>query len=138
MDGWDGEANWSRDVLERIVVLLFALANLADLAAGASFLRRRQVLGILNHGETVARAFVIGMATGAPISSDELESSGDMACLAVRLRALAVMLCVLLAGAALSALPGAAGPRACRRRRKISGPAVRRLDASALPPPDTS
>jgi hypothetical protein len=133
MENW--EASWSRDVLERIVVLLFALANLADLAAGAPFLRRRQVLGILNHGELVARAFVIGMATGAPVSSDELESSGDAVCLAVRLRALALMLCLLLAQG--SALPGAAGPLACRPPHKMSGPAVRRPDASALPPPDT-
>ena len=80
----DREANWSRDVLERIVALLFALATLADLAAGAPFLRRRRVMGILNQGELVARAFVIGMATGAPVSSDELESSGDAVCLAVR------------------------------------------------------
>ena len=136
MEGWNGEANWDRDVLKRIVILLFALANLADLAAGAPFLRRRQVLGILNHGEIVARAFVIGMATGAPTSPDELESSGDAACLAVRLRALALMLCLLLAQG--FTLPGAVGPRACRRTRRMPGPANRRQDASALPSPDTS
>jgi hypothetical protein len=33
MDHW--ETDWSRDALERIVVLVFALANQADLAAGA-------------------------------------------------------------------------------------------------------
>jgi hypothetical protein len=131
---WDWETGWNSDVLERIVVLLLALANLADLAAGAPFLRRRQVLGILNHGEIVARAFVIGMATGAPVSSDDLESSGDAACLAVRLRALALMLCAILAQP--FALPGAAGPRACRPSRKSFVPAVRWLDASALPAPD--
>ena len=133
MAGWDREMNWSRDALERIVILLFALANLADLAAGAPFLRRRQVLGILNHGETVARAFVIGMATGAPISSDELESSGDAACLAVRLRALALMLCVLLAQAPLFGFPRATGPRVCLP--KTAEPADRRAPPSA---PDTS
>jgi hypothetical protein len=133
MAGWDRNADWNRDALERIVVLLFALANLADLAAGAPFLRRRRVLGFLNHGEVVARAFVIGMATGAPTSSDDLESSGDLACLAVRLRALALMLCLLLAQG--FALHGAAGPRACRPSHRISVPAVRRLEA--LPPPDT-
>ena len=132
---WDWETDWSRDALERIIVLLFALANLADLAAGASFLRRRQVVGILNHGEVVARAFVIGMATEAPISPDDLESSGDAACLAVRLRALALMLCLLLARP--SALSAAAVPRAGRISNRIFGPAVRRLDASTLPPPDT-
>ena len=133
---WDWETGWDRDALKHIVALLFALANLADLAAGAPYLRRRQVLGILNHGEIEARAFVIGMATGAPTSPDELESSGDAACLAVRLRALALMLCLLLAQG--FTLPGAVGPRACRRTRRMPGPAIRRLDASALPPPDTS
>ena len=134
MDGWDRNMSWNRDALERIVILLFALANLADLAAGASFFRRRRVLGIVNHGELVARAFVIGMATGAPISSDELESSGNATLLAVRLRALALMLCLLLAQAVLS---GATAPRVDRPSHEIFAPAVRRLDASALPPPDT-
>jgi hypothetical protein len=134
MGNW--EVNWNRDVLERIVALLFALANLADLAAGAPFLRRRQVLGILNCGEIEARAFVIGMATGAPVSSDDLESSGDMACLAVRLRALALMLCLLLAQG--FALPGMAGSRACRPLHNMSRPRVRCLDTAAPPAPDTS
>ena len=58
---WDWDTGWDNDVLKRIVILLFSLANLADLAAGAPFLRRRKVLGILNHGELDARAFVIGM-----------------------------------------------------------------------------
>jgi hypothetical protein len=133
MENW--ETNWNRDVLERIVALLFALAGLADLAAGAPFLRRRQVLGILSRGEVVARAFFIGMATGAPISPDELEYSGDATRLAVRLRALALLLCALLAQAAL---PGAEGPRTGRPAHRMSGPAVRGLDAPASPAPDTS
>src|SRR5690242_3697867 len=112
MGGWDREVSWNRDVLERIVVLLFAHANLADLAAGGPFLRRRQVLGILNYGEAETRALVIGMATGAPVSADALETTRDAALLAVRLRALALMLCLLLTRSKLSALPGAAGPRA--------------------------
>jgi hypothetical protein len=62
--GWDRNADWNRDVLERIVALLFALANLADLAAGAPFLRRRRVLEILSYGEAEARAFVMGVAFG--------------------------------------------------------------------------
>jgi hypothetical protein len=136
MAGWDRNADWNRDVLERIVALLVALANLADLAAGAPFLRRRQVLDILKTGEAEARAFVIGMATGAPVSADELEQAHDAARLAVRLRALALMLCLLLArGFAFSSV---AGPQACRPCWKISGPAVRRLDAPAKPAPDTS
>jgi hypothetical protein len=129
MEGWNRNADWNRAGLERSVGLLLALANLADLAAGAPFLRRRQVLGILNHGEVEARAFVIGMAIGAPISSDELEYSGDAACLAVRLRALALMLCVLLAQTSLLGLPGKVGPLACRLSCKTSRLAVRRLEA---------
>jgi hypothetical protein len=134
MNGW--ETDWSRDALERIVVLLFALANLADLAAGAPFLRRRQVLGILGHGEAKARAFVIGMVLGDTVLADAPESSGDAARLAVRFRALALALCVLLARRFV--LPGATGPRASRPWHKMFGPAVRRLDAPALPAPDTS
>jgi hypothetical protein len=138
MEGWDRNVNWSRDALERIVVLLFALANLADLAAGAPFLRRRQVLGILGCGEVEARAFIIGMVSGASAPEDAPEWSGDAACLAVRFRALAMALCVLLPRIRQSAYPGWAGQRACRLSHRMSAPAVRRLDAPALPAPDTS
>jgi hypothetical protein len=133
MENW--ETNWNRDVLERIVVLLFALAGLADLAAGLPVLRRRQVLAILSHGEAEARAFLIGISTGAPTSSDELESAGDATCLAARLRALALLLCAMLAQ---TALLGVADPRAGRPSHEMSGPAVRRLDGPAPPAPDTS
>jgi hypothetical protein len=125
MGDWD--TNWSRDVLERIVALLFSLAGLADLAAGLPAHRRRQVLGILAHGEAEARAFVIG--AGAPALTDGAQSVGDATNLAVRLRALA--LCVLLA--CRSALPGAASPPAGRHR--LAG------GAGCRPPPpafDTS
>jgi hypothetical protein len=131
MENW--ETDWSRDALERIVVLLFALANLADLAAGAHYFRRRQVVEILSHGEIEARAFVIGISTGAPTSPDELEYTGDAVRLAVRFRALALVLCVLLARGLFS-LPGAA----CRPSHRISVSAVRRLDAAAPPASDTS
>jgi hypothetical protein len=129
----DWETNWNRDVLERIVALLFALANLADLAADAPFLRRRKVLGILSHGEAEARAFLFG---GAPIPADAPESTGDAARLAVRLRALALVLCALLAQPL--ALPGTAGPRVGRPSHELSGSAVRWLDAPAISAPDTS
>ena len=131
MGDWDWETDWSRDVLERIVALLFSLAGLADLAAGAPFLRRRRVLGILGHGEAAARAFVIGMASGTPVSADALEFTPDAARLAVRLRALALMLCVMLAQAP-SAPRAAVVPPADRERP------ARRVDRQAPPPPDTS
>lgn len=127
----DREANWNRDLLERIVVLLFALACLADRAAGVPFLRRRQVLGILSRGEVEARAFVIGMACGAPVPTDALETTRDAARLAVRLRALALMLCLVLAQTAQFALPRTVSPRGGRHKPAV--PAGRRALA-----PDTS
>ena len=133
MGGWDRNADWNRDVLERIVALLFALANLADLAAGAPYLRRRQVLEILSHGDAEARAFVMGVVTGEPAPEDVPESTGDAARLAASFRALALVLCAILARSRQSALPGAAGPRACRE--KPAGPASRSAAPSA---PDTS
>jgi hypothetical protein len=135
MADWNRETTWSGDVLERIVALLFALANLADLAAGAPFHRRRQVLGILGHGEAEARAFLFG---GAPILSDAPGEAGDAERLAIRLRALALVLCALLAQAARFALPGVTGPHARRPSHGISGPAVRWPGAPAPAAPDTS
>jgi hypothetical protein len=134
MGNW--KTDWNRGVLEHIVVLLFALANLSDLAAGASFLRRRQVLGILSQGEAEARAFVIGLATSTPVAAEALESIGDATLLAASFRALALLLCALPARARKSALLHAAGPRAGRSSHKTSGSAVRWLEAP--PAPDTS
>jgi hypothetical protein len=141
----DWETDWSRDVLERIVALLFALAGLADRAAGLPFLRRRHVLGILSRGEAEARAFLIGASTGVPVPADgpgEIDGAPERICdaarLAARLRALALLLCAMLANAALFALPGAAGPRTCRPSLGISGPAFRWLRAPAPSAPDTS
>jgi hypothetical protein len=133
MENW--ETSWNCDVLERIVALLFALANLADLAAGAPFLRRRQVLGILSHGEVEARAFLFG---GAPVPADVTGEAGDAVRLAMRFRSLALVLCALLAQAARFALPGTTGPQAGWPSHGISAPALRRLDAPAPPAPDTS
>jgi hypothetical protein len=133
MANW--EANWNRDMLERTVALLFALANLADLAAGASFLRRRQALGILSYGEAEARAFVIGISTGAPVSADALEQAHDAARLVASFRALALLLCAMLARRFAFALPGMAGPRADRSSHRISGRMGRHAAPSA---PDTS
>jgi len=127
----DWEADWSGDVLERIVALLFALAGLADRAAGLPCRHRRHVLGILGHGEAEARAFLIGVSTGAPVAADASEEAGDAAGLAARLRALALLLCAMLARRFAS--PGAAGPQA--GRRKAVRPAGRQAPARAL---DTS
>jgi hypothetical protein len=132
MEGWDRNMGWNRDVLERIVALLFALANLADLAADAPFLRRRQVLEILSCGEAEARALILGVAFGETASAEAPESACDAACLAASFRALALILCALLARARQSAASGMAGPRAgrCKPAERLGRPA-------ALPPPDT-
>jgi hypothetical protein len=130
MEDW--RTDWNRDVLERIVALLFSLAGLADLAAGLPVLRRRQVLGILSHGEAEARAFLFGISTGAPAPAAAPGEAGDAACLAARLRALALLLCALLAERFV-ARSGAAHPR--DGRRKPAGPAARRATWST---PDTS
>ncbi len=134
MGGW--EANGNRDVLERIVALLFALAGLADLAAGLPAPRRRHVLGILGVGEAEARAFLIGISTGAPVQADAPGEAGDAARLAARLRMLALVLCAMLARP--FAPPGAATPRGRRQSHRMSGPPVRRIDAPAPPAADTS
>ncbi len=133
MTGW--ETNWSRDALERIVALLFALAHLADLAAGAPFLRRRRVVAILSHGEAEARAFLFG---GAPAPDDAPGETGDAARLAVRFRALALVLCAMLAQATRFVSPGATHPRAARAPRGISALASHQPGVPKQPVPDTS
>ena len=126
------ETGWSRDVLERIAALLFALAGLADRAAGLPAPRRRQVLAILGVGEAEARAFLVG---GASHPADAPDTAGDATRLAARLCALALLLCALLAQAAL---PGAAAPRSGRLPHVIFAPAVGRPGAPTLPAFDTS
>jgi hypothetical protein len=131
MGDWDRNASWNRDVLERIAALLFAFACLADLAAGAPLLRRRRVLGILSQGEIEARTFVMGVASGGALPADSPEQCGDAARLAASFRALAMLLCAMLARR--FALPDAAGPRT--GRQDSAGSARRQ----APPPlPDTS
>jgi hypothetical protein len=93
------------------------------------------VLGILSHGEVEARAFLFG---GAPVPAETLETASDAARLAVRLRALALVLCVLLANAALFALADAAGAQAGRPPHGISGAAARWRGVPAPLAPDTS
>ena len=139
MNGLDcnREINRHRDVLERILALLFLLAGLADRAACLPAHRRRHVLGILACGEVEARAFLIGLASAS--GADDVEKQDPAAArLAVSFRVLALVLAAMLAQARPSAL--AAG------RRTVSPillhrpcvPAVSRPPLRALPAPDTS
>jgi hypothetical protein len=52
------KAGTGTDMLKRIIALLFALADLAERAAGRSRPVRWLVLGILRHADTTARRFV--------------------------------------------------------------------------------
>jgi hypothetical protein len=138
MEDWDRNADWSRDALERVVALLFALACLAELAACLPWLHRQQLLGILSHGEAEAWAFVMGLPPDAAVPADAPASAGNAARLAASFRALALMLCAMLARAALFALPSAVGSQARRPLNGISGIPVSRPDGPAPSAPDTS
>jgi len=75
MEDWG--TDWSCDVLERIVALLFSLAD----------------LGILSVGEAEAWAFLIGAtAPGTPAPADAPDTAEDALRLAARLRALALLM----------------------------------------------
>ena len=133
--GWsDWKADWSDDVLARIVALLFALANLADLASRFPARRRREALGFICRGEAKARAFIVGMALehrtemerrhdsdevpaapDAPVEDDEPAFFDDAASLAARLRVLAFMLWFLAVQAGRGAHESA-DPRMPRRK----------------------
>jgi hypothetical protein len=105
---WSAEIE--REGLKRIVALLFALADLADRAGGASRSVRRTVLDILWPAEAVAREFVMGFPLGFDPAACASEAAGmDSAAIlwddraeAVRLassfRALALLLAYLLTG----------------------------------------
>ena len=161
--GWrerQGETGYNRDVLWRIVALLFVLAALADFSAGLSARRRRDVLRFLARGETAARDFALDLAIGgmlhdpsAPADTPDAKtasgpfcgedavgpfgtvpaSAHDAMCLAVRLRALALILCLLLAGR--SELAGSGRWRFARDG--FTGPAGTGQRV-VLPAPDTS
>jgi hypothetical protein len=94
-----------REMLQRIVALLFALADLANRASARSRRVRCEVLFILSHGEAVAREFIIeeAQASGTPIlylpapACDDGGSAGHAMRLAARFRALAAILAYIWA-----------------------------------------
>ncbi len=101
---WNTTIEQHRAMLHRIVVLLFALADLADRASSRSFRVRCEVLFILLHGEAVARDFILDEAqwSGIPIfclpaPADDGFSASDAMQLAARLRALAAILAYIWA-----------------------------------------
>ena len=151
-----GNAEIEKDMLKRIVALLFALAALADRAAAASRTVRCEVLSILRRAEAVARLSVIGTAHGlgapppracpehraamgaAPFACNGGEPA-DAARLALRLRALAFALSSLAALAAGLARYAVAGAVARVRPPGPARSAGRLLQAAAVvQAPDTS
>jgi hypothetical protein len=111
---WKAEAE--RDILKRIIALLFALAELADRASLAPFPVRCHVLCILRPAEAVIQAFIINMARdlGASLLPQAYLTISEQICmpdgndpadatrLALRLRVLALALVSLLAQAECS------------------------------------
>lgn len=99
MDGaTDGRSRYERMLL-RIAALLVSLSLLAERAADRSFPVRVLVLAILWRADSIARAFVV-RETGT--DWPDLETADvrghpmEAACLALRLRLLAAMLCDLV------------------------------------------
>ena len=102
-----------RNVLERILALLLALAGLTDRAAGLPTARRLQLLAVLGHGETMARDLILAMASdlrpitpaeatarspaSVPYPCTPVREVDDAALLAARFRVLALALGVMLA-----------------------------------------
>jgi hypothetical protein len=60
--GWNEEMREERDVLQRIVALLLALAGLADRAAVASGPKRRRALWALRQADAVTRELLAGQS----------------------------------------------------------------------------
>lgn len=136
----DGSAEIDR--LRRIVALLFALAVLAQRAGAASPPVRRSVLCILWRAEAVAWQFVAGAApvslagstAGTPALPDVRDDPDCARRLAMRFRALALVLACLSAGMrdfsrarrVLGSERLGAPARSSRRKRAARMPATRR------------
>ena len=97
---WNRSVERDRNVLERILALLLALAVLTDRAAGLPAARRLHLLSVLGHGEAIARDFILAMATGPDVpvepTSAPPPAANDAALLATRFRMLALALGILL------------------------------------------
>ncbi len=98
------------DILDRIVVLLLALAGLAERASRAPLPVRCLVLWALRLADSVARDYVAGVACGAPhliapLPSDhEGVAPADALALALSLRTLALTLQAIVEQLRLSSL----------------------------------
>jgi hypothetical protein len=93
------------DVLDRIVALLLALADLAERAAGVSDARRRLVLAIIRSGQAAAHGAFCVSAHAAPdrrvtpgvVTDCPRDSADDAMALAASLRVLALIVQIMAA-----------------------------------------
>ncbi len=93
------------DVLDRIVALLLALADLAERAAGVSEARRRMVLAIIRGGQMAAQDAFCVSAHAAPdrrvtpgvVTDCPRDSAEDAMALAASLRLLALIVQIMAA-----------------------------------------
>lgn len=96
-----------RQALRRMAVMLFALAGLAERAAGRSCALRGLVLWLLRPAEAAARAFVVEETwmSGAPVppAPMALRQGGDSAAEAIRLASCLRALASVLDGLAVRA-----------------------------------
>jgi hypothetical protein len=95
---WSNAENPSRKTMHRVLVLLIALADLAERAACRSALVRWPVLWVLGAAEAVARDYIAGL-TQDPALADaafaalvEADGAGSAERLARRFRLLAAIL----------------------------------------------
>lgn len=109
------EIETNRNALRRIMALLFALADLAECAAGRSWPVRRLALSILGFAEEVAHAFVTGSASAPSFNSSRGDGPLDAMQLALSFRMLALAVHAML------------GSRFRGRARRDAG----RIDAGA-------
>jgi len=95
----DGSRQTERSgvALQRIVALLFALADMAERAADAPHRVRSVVLMILRTAEPAAQGIVFGAGYGQPAPAYESDSPTDALRFAARFRALAALLLSLTA-----------------------------------------
>ncbi len=98
---WSGQNEMTADVLDRIVVLLLALADLAERAAGAPAQRCRLVLDILRRGEAVAHDAFCVSGSGAGqcgLPYEAGDAAEDAMALATSLKMLALIVRCVAAG----------------------------------------
>ena len=128
---WNRRVERERDVLERMLALLLALAALVDRAAGLPAARRLHLLAILGYGEAEARDFIIALASEAGASArfdaapdaaavTPIHEVGDAALLAARFRMLALVLGAMLMQARERSPCRHASPAASREPRLTS------------------